>query len=135
MSGILVMDHLLPHKTNPTHTYAIAGSYNVQLIVNTPKGCADTITQTIQITLPTADAGADLSLCLGASTPIGGSPTSTSPGATFAWSPSVGLNNTTIANPTANPVVNTTYTVTVNGCKWMYQYGSNDHHHDVSTCS
>jgi gliding motility-associated-like protein len=106
-------------QINPTHIYTLAGNYTVQLIATTPKGCADTISRTIQITLPTADAGPDLALCLGASTPIGGSPTSTSVGATFAWTPAASLNNATIANPTANPAVTTIYTVTVtdvNGC-------------------
>jgi hypothetical protein len=38
---------------------------------------------------------------------------------TYAWSPAAGLSNPTIANPTANPVATTTYTVTgtdANGC-------------------
>src|SRR6185437_11519631 len=50
-----------------------------------------------------------------ASTPIGGSPTAslgTGP-YTYSWSPTVGLNNPTIANPIAAPSQTTTYTVTV----------------------
>lgn len=39
--------------------------------------------------------------------------------ASYAWSPAAGLSSTTVANPTANPTITTTYTVVVtdaNGC-------------------
>jgi gliding motility-associated-like protein len=48
------------------------------------------------------------SICLNASTQL-----SASGGTSYTWQPSAGLNNTTIANPVASPVANTTYTVTV----------------------
>jgi hypothetical protein len=53
------------------------------------------------------------------STPIGGAPTSTTAGATFAWDNAAILNDPAIANPVASPRTTTTYTVTVthpNGC-------------------
>jgi len=106
-------------QVSPTHTYSTSGTFSIELIANTPKGCSDTISKTIQITLPTADAGTNTSVCPGNSTAIGGSPTSTSPSASYTWSPAATLNNASIANPTASPIVNTTYTVTVtdvNGC-------------------
>jgi hypothetical protein len=34
---------------------------------------------------------------------------------TYSWSPSTGLNDSTLAQPTANPILTTTYTLTVNG--------------------
>ncbi|MCB0690437.1 MAG: carboxypeptidase regulatory-like domain-containing protein [Saprospiraceae bacterium] len=74
---------------------------------------------------PIADAGTDQLSCNGAPVVIGGNPTGSIPnGSTdvitgYLWSPSTGLNNITIANPTATTTVTRTYTVTVfteNGC-------------------
>ncbi|MFA5781289.1 MAG: gliding motility-associated C-terminal domain-containing protein [Bacteroidales bacterium] len=65
-----------------------------------------------------ADAGPDATICHpnnGGSVVIGGSPTASS-GTwpyTYAWLPITGLNDATIANPTATPTSTTTYTVTV----------------------
>ena len=51
---------------------------------------------------------------MGTSSPIGGSPTTTSPGATYQWMPTPGaLDNSTVSNPTASPIATATYTVTV----------------------
>lgn len=59
-----------------------------------------------------ADAGADVAICDGQSTTIGGSPAGNG-GSTYSWSPGAGLNSTTDANPVANPSSTNTYTVTV----------------------
>jgi HYR domain-containing protein/type IX secretion system substrate protein len=61
------------------------------------------------------DAGKDREICMTDSTMLGGAPTAllgVEP-YTFAWSPAAGLNSTSIANPMASPVVNTTYTLIV----------------------
>nr|MBC8229039.1 amidase domain-containing protein [bacterium] len=67
-----------------------------------------------------ADAGADKTICHPNnggthSIQIGGAPTASggAPPYDYKWSPSTGLNNTSIANPTASPTTTTTYTVTV----------------------
>lgn len=39
----------LNNTESPSHIYAIAGSYNVTLIVNNNFGCADTITKSVQV--------------------------------------------------------------------------------------
>lgn len=57
-----------------------------------------------------ANAGTDQNICLGGSTTLNGSGTSAT---TYSWSPSTGLSNPNIANPTANPTVTTTYILTV----------------------
>ncbi|MDB5036163.1 MAG: hypothetical protein JWQ98_3404 [Chlorobi bacterium] len=60
------------------------------------------------------DAGADRSICTGGSTTL----TST-PGATYLWSPAAGLSCTDCRSPKATPATSTTYTVTItdaNGC-------------------
>jgi autotransporter-associated beta strand protein len=64
----------------------------------------------------TASAGSAQVTCSGSGVTIGGSPTASGgsgTGYTYSWSPSSGLNDSTLANPTASPATTTTYTVTV----------------------
>jgi hypothetical protein len=62
-----------------------------------------------------ADAGPDQIIISGGSTVIGGSPTASGgiPPYTYSWTPTTGLNDSTLGNPTASPTSTTTYTVTV----------------------
>ncbi len=53
-------------------------------------------------------------ICQGSGTPLNASATGGTGTYTFAWSPTTGLNNPNISNPTAAPASTTTYTVTVN---------------------
>ena len=55
-------------------------------------------------------------LCLGNSTTLGGSPSATwsgaaNPSITYSWTPTTGLSDPSIANPTANPTSSTVYTL------------------------
>lgn len=61
---------------------------------------------------PFADAGNDITICLGDSVQLGGSPTGPG-GSTFTWTPATGLSSTTVANPMAFPSTTTTYIVSV----------------------
>ena len=94
-----------------TTTYVVTGT--------DANGCNSTDTVTITINdLPIVDPGADQGICVVGSVLIGGTPTGPA-GSTFAWTPAATLNNGTLANPTATPIVTTTYTITVtdtNGC-------------------
>jgi uncharacterized repeat protein (TIGR01451 family) len=67
---------------------------------------------TVETTVPVADAGPDLTkTCVAnASGAIIGEPNDAS--TTFSWSPSVGLSDTLVSNPFANPSVTTSYIVT-----------------------
>ncbi len=70
----------------------------------------------------TVDAGTDSDICDGDNILLGGSPTASGVTAPFsyAWTPITGLDDETIANPTATPTDTTTYTVIVtdnNGCQ------------------
>jgi len=77
--------------------------------------CSDTDTVAVTIyPLPTADAGTSVTILSTASTGLSGTGNGT-----YMWSPATGLSCTTCANPTANPTVTTTYTLSVtdiNGC-------------------
>ncbi len=78
--------------------------------------CSNTDTVTVKVNaLPTANAGADASVCNGKPANL-----TASGGGTYLWSPALGLSATNTANPVASPTATTTYTVTVtnaNGCK------------------
>ena len=68
---------------------------------------------------PNANAGPNRSVCSGESITLSGSASGGGGGYSYSWSPSTGLNNPNVAQPSASPVVNTTYTLTVtdaNGC-------------------
>lgn len=70
---------------------------------------------------PVVDAGADVDVCLNSSVTIGGNPTASAATApyNYTWSPAAGLDDPTIANPSASPSATTVYTVVVtdaNGC-------------------
>jgi gliding motility-associated-like protein len=95
-------------QSNPTApvTYTVTG---------TSGSCTDTGTISLTIDpLPNVTPGGTYEMCEGQTEQlglnvIGGSGTYTS----YSWSPSTGLNNTGIANPTSNITYDQTYTVTV----------------------
>lgn len=72
--------------------------------------------ETIKYCQLKSDAGSDTSICNGSSVQLN----SSAPGAvSYAWTPTTGLSNPSIANPIANPTVTTTYVVAItngNGC-------------------
>jgi gliding motility-associated-like protein len=61
-----------------------------------------------------AFAGNDTAICVGQSITLGEVPAATGNGnISYSWTPSQGLNDTTIANPTATPTQTTTYFLTM----------------------
>jgi PKD repeat protein len=98
--------------SNPVANPTVTTNYTVS--VTDANGCqaSDNITVNVTTTL-TANAGSDVVICLGSSTNL-----SASGGATYVWTPTTGLTNPNIANPSASPTVTTTYSVTVSsgGC-------------------
>lgn len=75
-------------------------------------------TSTVAITVmasPVANAGSPQTVCKGATVTLGGSPSATG-GTTpykYVWTLYEGLNNDSVANPTANPNYTTTYVLSV----------------------
>ena len=91
-----------------------AGTYNVT-ILDTNK-CELVLQVPIYQPLPfVAFAGSDKSICLNSTIILGGTPAylGGSGSVTYEWSPVTGIANPNIANPVANPVTSTTYTLTV----------------------
>jgi gliding motility-associated-like protein len=64
------------------------------------------------------NAGINTSFCLYSSDVIGGTGNILGQGVDYTWSPSVGLNDSTLPRPTAKPAITTIYTLTANflGC-------------------
>ena len=92
---------------NVSTVYASAGIYTIRLISRTVFGCADTVFKQVRVSpTPTVNAGNDLRICRGQSTQLNALGTGT-----WQWSPAQGLNNTTIANPVAGPLLTTQYVV------------------------
>jgi gliding motility-associated-like protein len=97
---------------NQTTTYTITGA-------NAGVGCTPTAQVTITVNpLPVATTGPAVSTCSGVAVAIGAAPVS---GLTYSWSPTTGLSDPTIANPTATltnttgTAITQTYTLTVTG--------------------
>ena len=103
-----------------------AGTYTVT--VTDDNGCEKImdVTLTAPVSTLVVDAGPDVVTCAtaaGGSVPvvIGGAPTASgSSGYNYAWTPTTNLTSSSVANPSASPSSNTTYTVTVtdgDGCE------------------
>ncbi len=76
------------------------------LTITSPEGCRDTDTVDVSISDFGIVVSNDTTMC------IGGTAFLTARGATdYEWSPAVGLNSTTVANPRAKPLVTTRYKV------------------------
>jgi gliding motility-associated-like protein len=92
---------------NPSYTYPVAGNYIVTLITTTINGCSDTTDLTFDNSGGTS-ISSNVTICEGGT----GSLTATG-GFAYNWTPSSGLNSSTIANPTASPASTTTYSVAI----------------------
>ncbi|MFK7982540.1 MAG: PKD domain-containing protein [Saprospiraceae bacterium] len=101
-----------PNIPNPTLTPIATTTYTVE--ITNAAGCRGTDEVTVFVNNDNANinAGNDARICAGSATQL-----NATGGVTYSWSPSTGLSNSNIANPIANPLVTTTYTVTsVGGC-------------------
>jgi gliding motility-associated-like protein len=96
-------------SSSPTANPATTTTYTLTETAPAP-GCSKSNTVTVTVNPPpVAHAGLTRSICSGTSTTIGAAAVA---GETYSWTPNTGLSSTTISNPTASPVLSTTYTVT-----------------------
>jgi len=107
-------------NSNTFTTSTLTNNSQVKVVLTSSLSCALPSTATSNIItmtvspLPIANAGNDVNICTGSSTPL-----QASGGTFYLWSPAVGLSNPNIANPIASPVSTTAYIVTVSngaGC-------------------
>jgi len=94
---------------------ALPGTHNITYDYTDGNGCTDYDMQSITVNgLPMPMAGADAFVCAGGSAQL-----NATGGTMYTWSPLAGLDDSTIANPVANPGVTTQYLLDVvdgNGC-------------------
>ncbi len=81
-------------EQNPKHTFLLGGSYDVQLISRSQKGCVDTLKQTIEIERFKPFAGNDTIIVKGERIDF-----NAQGGIIYDWSPAKYLNATTLPNP------------------------------------
>ena len=109
-------DGATSNDTNPSHLYLNPGIYNVGLIVTDYLGCTDTAYSIVEVhDLPVISINPDDTVfCLNDSALLAAS------GAlSYAWSPSIGLNDTTAVSVFAKPEISSNYYVVGtdgNGC-------------------
>lgn len=95
-----------------------AGNHTIRYTYTATNGCSNYAEQPITVfPVPLIDAGSDRFVLEGGNSVLSGSGSGN--GLRYAWSPSTGLNNANIAQPTVTPVNDITYTLTVtsaDGC-------------------
>jgi hypothetical protein len=103
------------NDTTLSNPLANPDSTTMYLVLKTyPNGRVEIDTMVVLVNpLPVANAGSDEAFCAGGSVGLSASASGGTPSYTYAWSPSTGLSSATMANPTASPTVNTTYTLVV----------------------
>jgi len=108
-------DNTFPYTAGSSATtkpdIALSGSF-----ILLGNGCpSNRVADTVFVTAPSviAMASNDTTICLGDSAQLNVNVTGGQAPYTYAWSPVGSLNNAAVANPTAGPVVTTTYSVTV----------------------
>lgn len=95
---------------NPIASPAATTTYTVQVTNGT---CSSIASVVVTVTNLTVYAGSDVTICAGETATL-----NATGGTTYSWSPTIGLTNPNVSNPTAFPSATTTYTVTgtSNGC-------------------
>lgn len=95
-----------PNVAQPNASVSGYTVYELQFIDN--NGCSGTAHVAVTV-IPIPDAGDDVLICAGGSVSLNAS----GGGISYSWSPTIGLDDPNIANPTASPTETTTYYVTV----------------------
>ncbi|MGB5007286.1 MAG: PKD domain-containing protein [Ferruginibacter sp.] len=94
---------------NPTHIYNTTGTYNISFVVESDKGCIDTVLKTINIlSQPPLTVTNDTLICIIDTLQLNAVGTGS-----FLWTPNYMISNVNIANPLVSPDVPTTYYVTL----------------------
>ncbi len=95
-----------PNSPTPMVTPLVTTTYYVE--VTTPNGClqTDSVTVTVDPSVPVTTISSDTIICNGASVTL-----NATGGNSYSWTPSATLNDNTSSNPIATPTQTTTYIV------------------------
>jgi gliding motility-associated-like protein len=106
------MDNIYPFVAQNNTNAPMTGVITVTPVANGCVGPNMEFSITV-IPIPTAEAGANIVVCYGDTAQLSGTG-----GGTYAWSPPIGLSDTTVSDPKVYPEITTIYhlTVSVNGC-------------------
>ena len=99
-----------PNIARPTASPATTTTYTLTVTDSLSQVSTDTVLVTVTVR---ANAGPDKTIALGGSCTLGGSAAGGTPPYTYTWTPTTGLSDPNIAQPTASPATTTTYTLTV----------------------
>ncbi len=94
--------------SNPSYTYANAGTYTVQLVTQTTFGCKDSITKTIIVPVDSVHINPPKSKCTYETVSL-----IATGGSSYTWTPTSGLSNPFLATTTCSVQTTTVYTVTI----------------------
>jgi gliding motility-associated-like protein len=104
-------------QTSPSYEYKSMGLKSPQLIVNTTKGCNDTLSESISIVdkPPMSLAFRDTIICVNDQLPLSANAPG---GGSYSWSPAYNITNSNTPTPVVTPATTTTYYITLddNGC-------------------
>lgn len=100
---------------SPNHKYTDSGTFNVQLYVQNTDNCfSDTFKLPVKVLpYPVLKAGPDVTVLEGGSVIL--SPDYFARSGKFKWTPSLYLNDDTLARPTSRPLADILYTITLTG--------------------
>ena len=101
-----------PNIAEPTASPTDTIAYTLTVTDDLGQTDTDTVTVTVASGV-VAEAGSDTTIASGESTALQGWGSGGLPPYSYAWSPSTGLNNPSIAQPTASPTSTIAYTLTV----------------------
>ena len=104
------LDH--PNLAQPTASPSATTTYTLTVTDSLGQQNSSSVTITVASAV-VAQAGPDRTLLSGGSVPLQGSASGGLPPYTYSWSPTTGLDNPALAQPTASPSATTTYTLTV----------------------
>ncbi len=105
--------NLNSNQLNPVFNFTRSGVYTIQFSLLLSNGCSGTVTQVLDLNIPTLNNNGEVGICPG-ETGASLNPNADSVGISYLWSPASGLSSNTSANPYAQPPsLPFTYTVTI----------------------